>query len=75
MIDQSSVLDSEAPRRLENVFNYQRSLMLQTAIIRNNLGPDLFKKISHGDIHELSIDTLESFLASCPKEKEVDALR
>ena len=35
----------------------------------------MFEKIDHGDVHDLSIEVLESFLSSCPKETEVQLLQ
>ena len=49
--------------------------MVQTAILRNKLGAEMFAKIDRGDIHVLSLDSLESFLSSYPRENEVLALK
>jgi len=35
----------------------------------------LFQKIERGDIHELSLEILDSFLSVCPKDSEVQDLR
>ena len=55
--------------------NYQRSILVQTSVLKHKIGPDMFEKIDHGDVHELSIEVLESFLSSCPKETEVQLLQ
>ena len=48
--------------------------ILESAILRYQIGQELFEKIDRGDIHELSLDILEGFLLCYPREKEVEAL-
>ena len=49
-------------------------LVIETSILRHNIGSAFFEKIERGDIHELELEAVESFLAACPKEAEVEAL-
>ena len=77
MVDQSqsSVIAPTSNKQLQNVLNYQRSIIVQTSILRHNIGPSFYDKIDRGDIHELHLDAVESFLSACPKENEVEALQ
>ena len=43
--------------------------------MRHAIGPEFFDKVDRGDIHEIEIETLESFLSAYPKENEVEALQ
>ena len=35
------------------------------------MGPTLFDRIDKGEIHEFNLETIESFLSSYPKDKEI----
>lgn len=55
--------------------NFVILISIETSVLKHKIGPDMFEKIDHGDVHELSIEVLESFLSSCPKETEVQLLQ
>lgn len=63
------------PLKLNNVLNYQRSILVQTAVLKNKIGPSLYEKIDRGDIHELTLEVLDAFLSAYPKESEIKALK
>lgn len=73
-VDQSNSVCTTA-KKLENVLNYQRSIVVQTSILRHRIGEQFFEQIDQGDIHELTLEQLESFLAAYPKEQEIEALQ
>ena len=51
-LNESSILLGNS-KKLKDVFKYQRSIIIQTAIIRKKIGPELFKMIDKGQINEL----------------------
>ena len=55
------------------MLDYQRSLIVQTAILRNKIDEIFFESINKGDLRQLSQESLACFLSVYPRENEVKA--
>ena len=70
-LNESSYIEANN-KQLKDVFKYQRSIVIQTAIIRKKIGPELLNMIDKGKINELQeLDVLSTFLSIYPKDEEI----
>ncbi len=59
--------------KLEGVFDYQRSIIIQTSMLRNKIDRETLNKIDKGSL-DLNLELLHCFLSIYPKESEMQIL-
>lgn len=56
------------------MLDYQRSLIVQTVLLRNKIDDSFFESVNRGDLDAVTTDSLGCFLSTYPKENEIKTL-
>lgn len=61
-------------RQIENVFDYQRAIIIQTSMLRNQIDLSLLDQIDEGNMEAVSPEQLSCLLSIYPREAEIKLL-
>lgn len=68
--------DNHVPKKIEELFDYQRAIAIQTAVHHYSLSSDQFLSlVTNGDLQSLTLESLEAFERVLPRPHEVQKIR